>query len=92
MGRFVFGATGLVKKLRFARRTVLRMINDEQREEGRNRRMSMVMWDLFTGSATYLDIFRRALHPAFLGRPLVSLASATVIPSKPERPEDGILR
>jgi flavin-dependent dehydrogenase len=86
VGRFVFGATGLVKKLRFARRAVLRMIADEQRKEGWNRRMSMVMWDLFTGSATYLDIFRRALHPAFLGRLLVSVVGANVIQSKPERP------
>jgi signal-transduction protein with cAMP-binding, CBS, and nucleotidyltransferase domain len=30
--------------------------------------MSMVLWDTFTGSATYWDIFLRTLHPFFLAR------------------------
>ena len=30
--------------------------------------MSTVLWDMFTGSATYREIVQRTLHPAFLGR------------------------
>jgi hypothetical protein len=29
--------------------------------------MSTVLWDTFTGSAPYRDIFLRTLHPGFLG-------------------------
>ena len=30
--------------------------------------MSTVMWDMFTGSAPYRDVFMRTLRPAFLSR------------------------
>jgi CRP-like cAMP-binding protein len=30
--------------------------------------MSGVLWDTFTGSAPYRDVFRRTLHPLFLAR------------------------
>jgi len=90
VGRFVFSMTGLVKKLRFTRRAVFRMIVNEQRKEGRNRRMSMVMWDLFTGSATYLEIFRRMLHPAFLSRLLWSIVGATLKPSISKRSDNQL--
>ena len=67
LGKVVFGFGTLVQKSRLARRGVLRMIANEQiRAEG-PRRMSGVLWDLFSGSATYTDIFRRTLHPAYIG-------------------------
>ncbi len=88
IGRFVFSMTGLIKKLRFTRLAVFRMIVNEQRKEGRNRRMSMVMWDLFTGSATYLEIFRRMLHAAFLSRLLLSIVGATLRPLISKRSEN----
>jgi hypothetical protein len=33
-----------------------------------SRRMSGVLWDTFTGSASYRDVFLRTLNPIFLGR------------------------
>lgn len=30
--------------------------------------MSTVLWDMFTGSAPYRDVFYRTLDPRFLGR------------------------
>jgi hypothetical protein len=30
--------------------------------------MSTVLWDMFTGSAPYRDVFVRTLDPRFLGR------------------------
>jgi len=30
--------------------------------------MSGVLWDMFTGSSSYTNVFLRTLHPAFLGR------------------------
>jgi hypothetical protein len=62
---FVFAVAGQIQKRSFTRRAVLRMIAREQRKESDHRRMSTVMWDMFTGGAPYREILLRALHPAF---------------------------
>lgn len=49
-------------------------VREQREKEGTRRRMSMVLWDMFTGSAPYREIFLRTLHPAFLGRLLGNLA------------------
>jgi hypothetical protein len=68
MGRLAFVFTRAVQRLRIARRTILRMTVDEQRRPGRLRRMSSILWDMFSGSAPYRDIFLRMLHPACAAR------------------------
>jgi flavin-dependent dehydrogenase len=83
LGRIAFGVTRQIQAHRFARRGLLRMTAAEQRQPGRDRRMSQVLWDVFTGSAPYRSVLARSLHPAFLGRLLVSLVSANVVPSAP---------
>ena len=67
VGKIIFGFGGLVQKARFARRGVLRMTSNEQNRSDDPRRMSGVLWDLFSGSAPYTDVFLRTLHPAYLG-------------------------
>ena len=67
IGKFNFLVTKLIQKLRFTRRALLRMTSIEQEKDGDERRMSMVLWDMFTGSAPYIEIFKRTLHPKFLG-------------------------
>jgi len=68
IGKINFMVTKVIQKLRFTRRALLRMTSIEQQgQHGAERRMSMVLWDMFTGSAPYLDIFKRTLHPKFLG-------------------------
>lgn len=66
IGRVIFAVAHLIQRHRFARRAVLRMTVDEQNKQGKDRRMSMILWDMFTGSAPYRDIFLRTLHPAYL--------------------------
>jgi hypothetical protein len=66
IGRINFIATGQIKGLRFARRALLNMTKNEQSKLGPQRRMSMVMWDMFTGSAPYKEILIRMMHPAFI--------------------------
>ncbi len=66
LGRLIFAVTGLVKRLGFVKGAFLRVIQAEQGLEGRRRRLSMVMWDTFTGSAAYGSILKRMLHPALL--------------------------
>ncbi len=63
VGKFIFMATTLIQKSSFMKRGVLSMVRAEQKKEGHKRRMSSVLWDTFTGSAPYRDIFRRFIDP-----------------------------
>ena len=65
IGKIVFATTQRIQNRRLGRRAILRMVASEQRKEGRRRSMSTVLWDTFTGSAPYREIFMRTLHPAF---------------------------
>ena len=77
IGKLTFLATRQIQKRRFARRAIVSMTRNEQRD-GAARRMSSVLWDMFSGSAPYKDIFLRTLHPAFLGRLAWSLGRAVL--------------
>jgi flavin-dependent dehydrogenase len=66
IGRIIFAVTHQIQHRRFAREAVLRMTASEQSKKGHQRRMSMILWDMFTGSAPYRDIFLRTFHPAYL--------------------------
>ena len=68
LGKIVFKVTRQIQKRRYARRGLWRMTSREQKLQGDKRRMSMVLWDTFTGSAPYKSVFLRSLHPAFLWR------------------------
>ncbi len=68
IGEVVFAVTRIIQRLRFARRGVLHMTSREQQKKGLHQRMSMVLWDTFTGSTPYWDIFLRTIHPFFLIR------------------------
>ena len=68
IGKLTFMFTRQVQKYGIARRAMLRMTREEQADGGPAPRMSSVMWDMFSGSAPYADIFKRTLQPAFLGR------------------------
>ncbi|MBI3664128.1 MAG: hypothetical protein HY234_13910 [Acidobacteria bacterium] len=68
IGELVFAITRQIQKRTFARRGLWRMVSKEQQLQGGQRRMSTVLWDTFTGSAPYREVFLRALHPSFLSR------------------------
>lgn len=68
IGRLMFGVTDLIKAFGPTVRGVMRMTAAEQEEPGSKRRMSVVLWDMFTGSASYREIFKRTLHPGFWAR------------------------
>lgn len=74
IGQVMFMVTRLIQGQRVARRAVLRMTADEQKDTDSKKRMSMILWDMFTGSAPYKDIFVRTLNPVFLTRLLGDLA------------------
>ena len=66
IGRLVFAVNEQLKRQRIARRAILRMVAREQASRSSARRMSGVLWDLFTGSAPYREVLLATLHPAFL--------------------------
>jgi flavin-dependent dehydrogenase len=73
IGKGLFFVSGLIQRARFARRAVLRMTANEQAKTRGRRRMSEILWDLFTGSASYREVFLNTLHPAYIGALLWNL-------------------
>lgn len=78
IGKLMFIVTRQIQKRRFARRGVLKMTADEQAHKESIPRMSMVLWDMFTGSAPYQEIFVRTLSPLFLSRLLLDIGVTTI--------------
>jgi flavin-dependent dehydrogenase len=67
-GWLIFAVVHWIKALEPLLRGVMTMSAREQAEAGAAKRMSIVLWDMFTGSAPYREIFARTLDPRFLGR------------------------
>jgi flavin-dependent dehydrogenase len=65
-GKVIFFFTELIQRRQYAQRAVLRMVNREQSRMKPSPPMSTVLWDTFTGSAPYREIFLRTLNPIFL--------------------------
>jgi len=86
IGELVFAAARQIQKRRFARRGMLRMVEKEQKEKGSRRRMSSVLWDTFTGSAPYQQVFLRTLHPAFISRLVWDIAVGNMPFGKTQEP------
>ena len=85
IGKVTFSGTKLIQMMPFARRAMLRMTQKEQSIPGRQKDISQVLWDMFTGSAAYVEIFTRAIHPRLLGRLSWELLAA-VAPGKRSQP------
>jgi flavin-dependent dehydrogenase len=87
LGKLVFRATRQIQRRRPLRRGVWAMTTREQQGKTALPRMSSVLWDTFTGSATYRSVLRRSLHPAFLTR-LLWETGRGVLPSRGEGDEE----
>ena len=64
-GQVIFAFTTIFRRSAFARRIVLHMTAREQAGRG-GKHMSHVLWNMFTGSTPYRDVFVRTLHPGFM--------------------------
>ncbi len=67
IGKLIFTFIPLMHRSRMLRRGILRMVRAEQAGADKRRPMSLVLWDMFTGSAPYRDVFCRTFRPSFLG-------------------------
>ena len=79
IGKFIFAITKEQQKWRHDRVGILRMVSREQVRQSSKKRMSMVMWDMFTGSASYREILLRTLHPAFWARLIWEVCAGVVV-------------
>lgn len=77
-GMLMFTTVHVFKTLPVLLRGALGMASREQSSGNGARRMSMVLWDMFTGSAPYRDIFFRTLDPRFLGGFSLGVARAAL--------------
>ncbi len=66
IGKLMFACGVFFRNLGFLRRAMLRMVRKEQRSGGKRLTMSMVLWDMFTGSAPYREVFLRSFIPGFI--------------------------
>jgi flavin-dependent dehydrogenase len=67
LGKLMFGCSAVVTKTPFLQNAMLSMTRAEQASGSARTDMSMILWDLFTGSAPYAGILARAATPRFLG-------------------------
>ena len=85
IGKFIFRVISQIQKTRFARQAVLKMVSDEQQGKSDAKRgMSMLIWDMLTGGASYKDILLRALHPVFWIHLIRNLATSLLNKNKIE--------
>jgi flavin-dependent dehydrogenase len=66
LGKFIFSVTGIIQKSHLLKSAMLGLVITEQGKKSRNRRMSAILWDTFTGSAAYRNIFMRFLNPLLI--------------------------
>ena len=61
-GRFLFSVTDIVKKYRPLTKGMLNVVQQEQEDPDSPKRMSSILWDMFTGNERYRNIFMRSVH------------------------------
>lgn len=76
IGKVIFAVVRRLKPRHTAIHALIGMAASEQPLGDEQQRMSRIMWDTFTGSAPYKDIFLRFLIPAFWTRLLWHLSSS----------------
>lgn len=92
LGKFMFAVVRQIQRFRFSRRAILRMAMEEQkRPPTAHGGMSMVLWDMFTGSAPYGDVFKRTLHPVFWSNLAWNMAVCLVGRQDVSRPTQSAL-
>jgi len=84
IGKVMFGTTGIFKRFRFLRSIMYRMAQREQALPTRRPHMSSLLWNMFTGSAPYTEIWCDALHPGFAGNMILN-AAAGLLPASARR-------
>jgi len=86
VGKIMFATNAIMKNSRITRKAMLRMAQKEQEKEQAQPHMSTLLWNMFTGSAPYLEMFQGTLHPGFIYNLMLSLGAALAPGKKNARP------
>jgi len=76
VGRIMFATNTIMKNSRLTRRAMLNVARRGQTRAGATPHMSSLLWNMFTGSAPYTEMFKGTFHPGFIGNLLISVVSA----------------
>lgn len=76
VGKMIFRGVDLLKPRRIVGYALLQAIEAEQQRPSDKRPVSSIVWDLFTGSASYQDVSIRMVKPTVWGRLLRNLSIA----------------
>jgi len=75
IGKVMFATNAIMKNSRLTRRAMLRMAQREQAKTNAKPHMSSLLWNMFTGSAPYVEMFRGTLHPGFIYNLLLNIVA-----------------
>ena len=76
IGKIMFATNTVFKHSRITRQAMLRMAQREQLKAGAKPHMSSLLWNMFTGSAPYTEMFRGTFHPGFIANLMLNLGAA----------------
>ena len=82
IGKLIFMVTTIIQKSAILKTGLFRMVVNEQKMSNEKRRMSSVLWDTFTGSASYTGILKRVLNPLVLASLLWNIIAGIFNPVK----------
>ena len=82
--KFMFATNTVFKHSRLGRRAMLRMAQREQARAGSKPHMSSLLWNMFTGSAPYTEMFRGTFHPGFIAKLMLNVG-ASLLPARKTR-------
>lgn len=75
IGKLMFATNTVFKHVGPTRRAMLHMARREQERPGATPHMSSLLWNMFTGSAPYSEMFRGTVRAGFIGHLAASLAA-----------------
>jgi len=89
IGKLLFRIIRQIQKTQFVKRAVLRMVTAEQQGKADAKRgMSLLMWDMLTGGASYRESLQRALHPIFWIRFLWNIVVSLIFGDRSQQEQD----
>ena len=78
VGRFIFFITKIIQKNTFLKKGLLRTVIKEHNSEKSKFLMSSALWDTFTGSEGYRNIFKRFMNPSLIFNYIRNIFSSTI--------------
>lgn len=67
-GKLIFFITTIIQRSHFLKKAIFQMVVQEQEREKGKRELSSLLWDTFSGSASYRNILWRSLNILLLGK------------------------